>query len=324
MLLLFAWLPARAAAAEPSTEGEKAFAKARLEDGNDAFAELDLARALAAFEDVLAHDPHGNAGYEAGKMVEMIRARSEGDFVPLRTLLAVRRSGGVAPDAIDDLVKAADGWPEGLVRVEAWHFAATAYAERLGRPQDAEQLLRKVLADPRASHDSIKFATHDLVGLRLRARDYDDAARIVAAAGPHADDATKKLVERARLRARLHVASIVAVVVPLAGLLRAARSRKAFGAARRVLPLALVYVAYVALAGAALATGYERGTSKPFLFFGLVLLPLLLLARVWSAAGAQTTRARIGRALACATSAFGAGFLVLEYVDVAFLEGLGL
>ena len=88
--------------------------------------------------------------------------------------------------------------------------------------------------------------------------------------------------------------------------------------------IVLAYAAYVAVVGALLAAGYEEGTARPFLLFGAVLVPLLLLARAWGAAGSQEPRARGMRAALCAASALGAAFLVLEHVDVAYLEGLGL
>ena len=305
--------------------------QARWDDGKKADQELRFADALAAFDDVIEAEPSGNAAYDARKRAEILRARAEGDFVPLKTLTLVRRSGASDAKAIDDLVKAADGWPSGLVRVEAWQLAASAYADRLGRPQEAERLLRKVLADKDVDHDAIRGATRDLVHLRLRAGDHAGADLVAREAGPHLDDDTRRLVARVLFRDQLHTASIVVLAVPTAlaiiGWIRAARagrSQSAWLAARKALPLALAYAAYVAIAGAALALGYEAGTSKPFLFFGLALLPLVLLARAWGAAGAQTRVARLGRALVCAASAFGLGFLILEHVNVAFLEGLGL
>ena len=88
--------------------------------------------------------------------------------------------------------------------------------------------------------------------------------------------------------------------------------------------VALAYAAYVALGGALLASGYEVETSKPFLWFGVVLVPIVLLARAWGAAGGETTAARVGRATLCALGALGAAFLLLEGIDVALLEGFGL
>jgi len=100
-----------------------------------------------------------------------------------------------------------------------------------------------------------------------------------------------------------------------------ARIRAALG---RTWKLALAYAAYVAVFGGLLASGYEAGTTRPFLYFGLVLLPIVLLARAWAAAGGESIAARGGRAALCAMSAAAAAFLVLEVVDVSFLDGVGL
>ncbi|MDF2697492.1 MAG: hypothetical protein K0S65_5875, partial [Labilithrix sp.] len=105
---------------------------------------------------------------------------------------------------------------------------------------------------------------------------------------------------------------------------RAGRLDRVVARAQASSRLIVLYAAYVALAGAALATGYEEGRARPFLLFGVVLVPLLLVARAWSAAGSTRALARAARAVLCATSALAAAFLVLEHVDVAYLEGLGL
>ncbi|MDB4995280.1 MAG: hypothetical protein JWM74_2712, partial [Myxococcaceae bacterium] len=58
------------------------------------------------------------------------------------------------------------------------------------------------------------------------------------------------------------------------------------------------------------------------------LVPLLLIARAWGAvagSGESTGRwSRAFRAGLSAASVLAAGFLVLESVDVAYLEGFGL
>ena len=88
--------------------------------------------------------------------------------------------------------------------------------------------------------------------------------------------------------------------------------------------IAAAYAAYVALGGALLASGYEAGTARPFLSFGAALVPIVLLARAWAAAGASHAAARRARASLCGLGAVAAAFLVLETVDVTFLEGMGL
>jgi hypothetical protein len=85
-------------------------------------------------------------------------------------------------------------------------------------------------------------------------------------------------------------------------------------ALRRLTPLALGYAAYVAIGGSVLASNYESGTARPFLFFGAALFPIFVVARAWSAAGSSSMSARIGRAAACVAGVASAAFL-------AYVEG---
>ncbi|MBX3223094.1 MAG: hypothetical protein KF795_21455 [Labilithrix sp.] len=88
--------------------------------------------------------------------------------------------------------------------------------------------------------------------------------------------------------------------------------------------LVVGYAAYVALGGAALASGYEAGRAQPFLLFGATLVPILFFARAWAAAGSTRARSRAARAAVACASALAAAFLVLEHADGDWLRGLGL
>jgi hypothetical protein len=187
------------------------------------------------------------------------------------------------------------------------------------------------VADPATDRVVASKAARDAVNLQLERKDTRAAEATVALAGGRADPKLGQDVRRTIRRAKVHHAALVVLIVMLVFAARAtiATIRKSgtgrIGEAlRRTWKLALAYAAYVALAGAALAAGYEAGTTKPFLFFGLVLAPLLLLARMWGAAGGESRAARTGRAMVCGGAVLGAAFLVLESVDVAYLEGMGL
>lgn len=216
------------------------------------------------------------------------------------------------PRAIDELVREADAAPPSAQRADAWALAAEAYAHRLGRPGDAERLDRKIKDDDAADPVVRRKARSDLVGLLVDRRAYAEAEDVA-----RGEDALERNVTRARRTHRLSVGSIVTLVVfallATLGLARGARARIP-PASRRVAPLAFGYAAYLAIGGAVLASKYEPGTARPFLFFGAALFPLLVVARAWAAAGASTTAARLGRAAVCAAGVASAAFL-------AYVEG---
>jgi hypothetical protein len=93
---------------------------------------------------------------------------------------------------------------------------------------------------------------------------------------------------------------------------------------RQMTPLAVGFAAYVAIVGGVLAAQYETGNAGPFLVLGAAIVPLVLVARAWSAASSGSPAARIGRALLCTTSVFAAAFLVLRAVRSEYLDGFGL
>lgn len=216
------------------------------------------------------------------------------------------------PRAIDELVREADASPPSPERADAWALAAEAYAHRLGRPADAEHLERKIKDDAAADPVVRRKARSDLVALLVDRRAWEEAGDVA-----RGEDALERNVSTARRTHRLQLGSIASLVALAAlaaiGLTRGARGRIR-PALRRLAPLALAYAAYLALGGALLASKYESGATRPFLFFGAALFPLLVVARAWSAAGASTTGARAFRAAVCAAGVASAAFL-------AYVEG---
>jgi hypothetical protein len=323
-------LTARLAAAsdgDPRARAAEVLAQAERDD-----ADLAFAKALAGYDEALRLDPSAASAARAEQRGTTIRARSEGDFAPLVALERVRRDPRLAVDgrAIDDLVRAAEGFPPGLVRVEAWVLAAEAYSSRLHRADDAVLMWRRIATDPHADAVVGRAAIHSLVGHHVARGDHAAASTALALRSPVDPDLARE-VRRAARRHWLHLASIVVIttVVGLAAIaiaraFRAGRLAAVLARTRASGRLVLGYAAYVGIAGAVLATGYEDGTARPFLVFGAVLAPLLFLARAWGAAGSPTRSARGLRAALCASSALGAAFLSLEHVDVRYLESLGL
>jgi heme/copper-type cytochrome/quinol oxidase subunit 3 len=95
-------------------------------------------------------------------------------------------------------------------------------------------------------------------------------------------------------------------------------------ALRRTGPFALAFAAYAGIAGGWLASSYEAGNATPFWAIGTTTLLLGLLARAWGAVGSKRSALRVARAVLCASSVVAAGFLVLERIDVNYLQGFGL
>jgi hypothetical protein len=98
----------------------------------------------------------------------------------------------------------------------------------------------------------------------------------------------------------------------------------AIGAPVAFAPVAVAFVAFVAIGGGALAARYESGNARPFLLLGVLSWPLLLLARAWSAVGSLRLAARAGRALLCGAALMAAAFILLDTVNPDYLEGFGL
>jgi hypothetical protein len=319
----------RADANEPQEEA----AIRLLERAEEDDAAFRFASAVAGYDEALRTRPSMPKAMRAEARANVLRAHAEGDFAPFVALERVRRDPVLASDgaAVDELVRAAEGFPPGLVRIEVWALAAEAYASRLGRVDYAIRAWQRIADDPLADPVVSGSALKSIMTYELARGSYDRAAAV--AAHPRADAKLVKDVRQAIRRRRIHLVATaflgVAFAAVLVALGRAARARRlrevlVRARARPSSALLLGYAAYVAIGGALLASGYEEGTAQPFLLYGVALVPILFLARAWGAAGSPTPAARGVRAAVCATSALGAAFLVLERVDVTYLEGLGL
>jgi hypothetical protein len=238
--------------------------------------------------------------------------RAEQEARAQAELERTRRDPFVDVAAIDRLMNAAEAFPPGIVQLEAWMFGAETYA-RLGRKDLAAPLWRRVA---RGEEPVLRAAAATALVQDEIARGDLERARQDAGGDP----GLLRKVRVAERRHRVHFASIAVIAATFVlGTIAVVRARRV--ASRISLVSILAVDAYV-IAGGFLATRYEGGTARPFLYLGLALLPILLLARAWGAAGSGRWRARALRAALSAASALGAAFLVLEHVDV--LEGLGL
>jgi hypothetical protein len=321
-------LRATATDEDPPAAAEAFFLLGQLDEGRGRFAEaLEDDRAAAAAA------PNTRWALRASDRADWLRARSEGGYAPLARLEAVRRDASAASDpaAIDALAHDLESFPPGQVRVEARMLVAEAWIGRMHRPDDAIGQLRQVTDDPKADPLTGRLAERQLVDALVATGRAREAAAEARAHASRLDPRFVKQVERLVLRGQVRIAAVATLGAFLAlaasGLVRAARRRE-LGAAgrgvRAIAPVAVLFVAFVAVAGGVLASNYESGNASPFLWLGAAVLPLVLVARAWSSVGSPRAAARIARATLCGGAVVAAAFVLLDALDPQYLSGFGL
>jgi hypothetical protein len=333
LLLAFASVMVRAGAARAANDDQEAAAErffrlAERDEDKGAFAQ-----AVNHHRACIAAAPGTRWAVRASERIGWLLARSEGGFAPLARLELVRRDPARANDPadIDALALAAEAFPPGTVRVEARMLVAEAWLGRMRRPRDAFAELRKVADDPQADALTASLAERELVeGLAEAGRLGDAAAEAHAhekLLDPGVVRGVDVLVRRKWLRRTALALLMVFATLAAVSLMRA-RRRGALRDAGRALgafaPVALSFTVFVAAAGGFLASRYESGNARPFLLFGVLALPLMLVARAWSAVGSPRPAARVVRASICAATLLGAAFVLLDVVSPEYLEGFGL
>lgn len=297
--------------------------------------EEDGAYPQALLDDRAAVDaaPTSRWAFRASDRIDWLRARAEGNFEPLRTLERLRRDPALSndPAAIEGLARQADGFPPGMVRVEARMVVAEAWLGRLERPDDGIAILRLVTAETHIDPLTQRLAERELVEAMLSRGDIDGAVAEVAARPARFDSRFAKQVRRLKVRRAVGRGAVAVLaifgVLALLALVRAWRAKTlhlAWEAMRALAPTAGLFVALIAGGGGALASKYETGNAAPFFMLGAAVLPLLLVARAWSAVGAQRPAARAARALLSAATVVSAAFVMLELVNPEYLVGFGL
>jgi hypothetical protein len=317
-----------AALAQESDGGEARFHRAQDEERAGAFA-LALADDRACAQAF----PDSRYGAWAAERASWLERHAEGGFAPLARLERVRNDPALADSAreLDALLDDAKAFPPGEVRAEARLFVASAWLGRMRRPREALDLLRAVAGDASADRATRVLAEHELVGALLDARQLASAEREARAHPDRIDATLAARLGRLRRSARIDAASLamLGIVAAAAGtaLVRAARRGvlpRALAAARALAPMAIAFGGYSALAGGGLASLYDGGHGAPFARLGATIVPLVLVARAWSAIGSDAAGARVGRALLCAAAAIAAAIVTAHQVDPTYLDGLGL
>lgn len=322
---------ALADAAQSSDPQVAADALYRMAEAEDAAG--DFAHAVQHYRAAVTRLPSFRYAPKAMTRASQLEAHSEGDYRPFARLDAVRRDPKTSDDAaaIDSLARDAEGFPPGPTRGEARMVCADAYLARLHRRADGEAELRRVTDDPKADPLLRRQAAVELLDALLDDGNLEGAREVTESEGKLLDRKQARRIVVASRRRWLHRGSLV--VLALFGLLAAtavvrASLRGALGGVWSALRggawYALAYAAWLAIAGGGFASAYETGNAEPFYGFAATLLPIAALARAWSAAGSRSAPARVVRATMCATVVLAAAFLVLEAINVQYLEGFSL
>jgi hypothetical protein len=293
----------------------------------------DYARALDEYRAAFAAAPSSRYAPRAVTRADWLRAHSEGDFAPLTRLEGVRHgpAGARDPAQIEALARDLEAFPPGNVRVEARLFVAEAYLTEPGRHADALSEMDRALDEPKIDPLTARATARRLVDERLASGDLDGAIAEARARRALLEASYVKTVERRRVRRALDRVALAdcAAVIALAGVALALAKRRGRLAAvaeatKRAAPIALLFAAYVGLAGGYLASKYESGNATPFYLLAAALFPIVLLARAWAAAGSPRPAARAARVVLCGACALAVAFLVLEKLDPVYLDGFGL
>lgn len=219
------------------------------------------------------------------------------------------------------LVLAVASFVTGIARAQA---PPPAFFE--GRSNDE---LRALARDPHNDVLLRRTAATKLVLTLADAGQFDAAEAAGREFAKNVDARAITHIKAVRRRSDVNVVALLALggvlgVAVLALVAARRRLKGAVAAVRRIAPVVAFFLVNLGLVGGYLASGYENGSPVPFLVLTALMLPLLVLFRVWSAVGSPHVAARAGRASAAVAATLALGFLVVEHVNPSYLEGFGL
>jgi tetratricopeptide (TPR) repeat protein len=327
--LMMAGLSGRAIAGEAADPRVKA--RAAYEQAERAAASLDFQAALAGYEEAASVDPSGPLARIARARANDLSTHAEGRFAPLARLEAVRRKSSPERAEIDALAADAEGFPPGRVRAEARLVVAEALWHRFDDKAAAARALDAALADDSADKLTRSLALHELVALERERGDLFAAHRAVER---FPDLAPSLLTEISRLVRRVFLARLSTVIVAVAAAIGLASVVRLLrrdlgdveGTIRRTIrPSAVAFALYLGGAAAILVHYHGDGDVRPFLWLGLGVLGVSIVAHAWRL-GSRDDRAfaKLGRALFCGLAVLAVAFLSLERANAGYLESFGL
>lgn len=315
----------------PADADPKAKARAAYEQAERAAAGLDFSAALAGYEASLSIDPSGPLARIARARANDLSAHAEGRFAPLARLEAVRRKPSPDRAEIDALARDAEGFPPGRVRAEARLVVAEALWHRFEDKPAAARTLDAAVSDDSADKLTRSLALHELVALE---RERGDLSAAHHAVRRFPDLAPALSAEVSRLVRRVFLARLSAVILALSAAIGLASlvklMRREPGDPERIIrrvvkASSVAFALYLGGAAAILVRYHGDGDVRPFLWLGLGVLGVSIVAHAWRL-GSRDDRAfaRIGRALFCGLGVLAVAFLSLERANAGYLESFGL
>jgi tetratricopeptide (TPR) repeat protein len=318
-------------AAGAAWAGDRAAAEQSFARAEQAAKDLAFAEALSAYRAAIAADPSAPFARVARARADDLEAHAEGGFRPLAQLEAVRRDPRSLGDreSLFAFAREVEAFPPGRVRAEARMLVAEKW-QKLGDPLAAIAALERTAGDASADKLTRALALSQLWTLRRQRGEIREALAAVER-DPDVSPALTLEVRRVARRERMRVAAIAVLSVlaaigaaSIAWLAKKARDVRDVPA-RVVRPAAVAFALYLGGAGALLVHFHGGGDGRPFVWFGLGVLALDVIARAFvRASGARRLPVRAAWAAACVAGVAAAAFLAVERTDVSFLEGIGL
>lgn len=300
--------------------------------GQNAESLFHYQEALSHYNDSIQRHEHGACAEDTRRRIESLLSYSEGNFGPFEQLERARHTSDIEHNLamLESLRIAADSFPNGRVRGEARLLVGLAFASNAEQRTRAPSILDAVVRDPFAAPATRKQALRSATDL-LWQLDVREGVRLVSR--NHAI-ASIDLVNEAKKHERrfwAHRATVFLLALFCANSLFAIGRQVAarrFDAARlgRRAVRSLSFGVLVGGAGAAIVSFYERGHTLPFLLLGVSIVAVAILADAWRLAndGKAPHRTRVAlRLLLSASAVLSSAYLILESIDVRYLEAFG-
>ncbi|MFT3767081.1 MAG: hypothetical protein QM820_16410 [Minicystis sp.] len=324
--------PAVGEAGAPQAEQTKrAAAERSFAQAEQAARERRFADALAAYRAVIASDPSAPVASAARARADDLEAHSEGGFAPLARLEEVRKDPQKAADraAIEALARDVEAFPPGRVRAEARIFVAEAWWRKLGEPARAIAPLEAAASDPSGDRLTRSLALSELVTLRRERGELREALAAVdrdPALSPALTAQIHKLARRETLRATATALLAALGVIGLASIAWLARRTRDVRdlPAKLIKPSGVAFALYLGGAGAVLVRVHGDADARPFVWMGLGVLALDVVARAFKLAAGRRRAVRAAWAAACVAGVVAAAFLSMERTSADYLDGIGL
>jgi hypothetical protein len=321
-----------AARAAVTREAPSALSAARFEGAERALSEGRFGEALAGYREAIAIDPSARFATVARARASELEAHAEGGFGPLAELEAVRRDPSKHGDrvAIESLERALRGFPEGRVRSEAALVVAAAFWHRFGEPRRAIAPLTFALEDAAADRLTRALALTELAAVWRELGEIRQA-RDLLERYPDLSPGTRAEVQRLYRRVQIRAMSLAVLAVLAAigagSLVRAARRLGGLREVPRavVRPLAVAFSLYLGGAAAILVELRGEGDPRPFLWLGLGVLAIDVIARTWRLASFDRRAALAAvRVVTCAAGVLALAFLSIALTNEGYLTSFGL